>query len=564
MSVGFIMLAHTALDRAGEVALHLASNGATVVIHVDKRTPDGDFHRLVGQVAGARSIHFADRTRCDWGTWSLVEATRSAAKLLLSLDPNARHIALVSGACLPIQPFTALQDYLDANPDTDFIESVTIDEVPWAKDGLGAERFAYTFPFAWKRQKRLFDIWVAFQRRINRRRPLPEGLTPHMGSQWWCLTRKTLLAVLNDPDRDRFDAFFRGVWIPDESYFATLARRHARKIVSRSLTLSKFDFRGNPHVFYDDHLSLLRQSPGFFARKVWPGARKLYGAFLGQPQIASDRQSPSSEVHIDRVFTEAVARRTQGRAGLTSAGRFLHPWLDVSPTADRYVVFYGFGDAYSNFTKWSEDTLGLRTHGHLFAPERAEFAGGLEGYIGGLSDHSCLRDYNPEAFLSNLVWNTRGEKQAFLLGPRDNLEIIDFIARDANATVFAISGAWSVPLLATERPAEELRGMAARLQAREAEALARLSERRSRSRFRKWTLADALNNPSSALKTILDDVSSKEARTLKLEPDMKPMQGLAEFLQELRNIGMNPHTAGEISDHRILDKPGVSSPSRRA
>ncbi len=564
MSVGFIMLAHTALERAGEVALHLAASGATVVIHVDKRTPDFEFHRLVAQVSGNTAIHFAPRIRCDWGTWSLVEATRTSARMLLSLDADARHVALVSGACLPIKSVEALRAHLDANRDTDFIESVTIDEVPWAKDGLGPERFTMTFPFPWKRRKRLFDAWVSIQRRFGLSRPIPADLTPHMGSQWWCLTRKTLSAILDDPDRARFNAYFRSVWIPDESYFATLARRHARQIVSRSLTLSKFDFQGNPHVFYDDHLAFLRQSSAFFARKIWPGARKLYGAFLGQPLLASDHDSVPSEVHIDRVFAEAVARRTRGRAGLSFAGRFPRPGHDIVPSADRYTVFHGFGDTYRNFPAWSEETLGLRTHGHLFAPERAEFAEGLSEYVGGLSDRASLRDYNPDGFLTNLIWNSRGEHQAFLFGPRDNADITDLLARDPNATVFAVSGAWAIPLLSQGRSAEELRGEAARLQARETAVLARLSERRTRARVFVWTLAEVLDNPAGPLKAMLDEVSVTSARTLRTRPEMKPIDGIADFLQALRNIGMNPHSAGDVSD-RHGRQGGVSrQQSKRA
>jgi hypothetical protein len=105
---------------------------------------------------------------------------------------------------------------------------------------------------------------------------LPEGITPHLGSQWWCLTRQTLTAILEDPRRPELDRYFRYVWIPDESYYQTLVRNYGRKIESRSLTLSKFDFQGKPHVFYDDHLQLLRRSDCFVARKVWPRADRLY------------------------------------------------------------------------------------------------------------------------------------------------------------------------------------------------------------------------------------------------------------------------------------------------
>jgi len=145
------------------------------------------------------------------------------------------------------------------------------------------------FPFSWKTQRRLFDKYVAFQRAMGLKRKIPKGITPHMGSQWWCLTRQTLSAILQDPDRDTFDAYFRKVWIPDESYFQTLARLYSVNIESRSLTLSKFDFQGKPHIFYDDHLQLLRRSDCFVARKIWPHADRLYEAFLTDADHAMKR-----------------------------------------------------------------------------------------------------------------------------------------------------------------------------------------------------------------------------------------------------------------------------------
>ena len=94
-----------------------------------------------------------------------------------------------------------------------------------------------------------------------------------MGSQWWCLTRQTLSAIFAGPAGvSVHDRYFRHVWIPDESYFQTLARLYSTHIESRSLTLSKFDFQGKPHIFYDDHLQLLRRSDCFVARKIWPHA----------------------------------------------------------------------------------------------------------------------------------------------------------------------------------------------------------------------------------------------------------------------------------------------------
>ena len=142
-----------------------------------------------------------------------------------------------------------------------------------------------------------------------------------MGSQWWCLTRQTLSAILEAPDRPALDRYFRRVWIPDESYFQTLARLYSRRLESRSLTLSKFDYQGKPHIFYDDHMQLLRRSDCFVARKIWPDAERLYQTFLGDPDGALPRAEPNPG-KIDRIFAKAVERRVYGRPGLYMQSRF--------------------------------------------------------------------------------------------------------------------------------------------------------------------------------------------------------------------------------------------------
>ena len=110
------------------------------------------------------------------------------------------------------------------------------------------------------------------------------------------------------PDRPRYDRYFRRVWIPDESYFQTLVRQVSTRVESRSLTLSKFDFQGRPHVFYDDHLHLLRQTDAFLARKIWPHADKLFATFLSD-KLASQAMAEPNPGKIDRLFAKAVERR---------------------------------------------------------------------------------------------------------------------------------------------------------------------------------------------------------------------------------------------------------------
>ncbi|MEL6208051.1 MAG: beta-1,6-N-acetylglucosaminyltransferase, partial [Pseudomonadota bacterium] len=375
MTVGVVMLVHTALDRAAEVARHFARSGCPVIIHADRKVPRAAFEPFRTALAREPDIAFAARRhRCHWGMWGIVGATLDAAEELLALHPAIGHVFLTSGSCLPLRPIPELQRYLARRSDTDFIESVTIEDVVWSKHGFDHDRFAYRFPFSFQRHRRLFDASVEIQRRFNFHRRLPGRLQPHLGSQWWCLTRKTLGAILTDPDRPAYDRFFRRVWIPDESYFQSLARLHARQIESRSLTLSKFDFQGKPHVFYDDHLQLLRRSDCFVARKIWPRADRLYGSFLSNDPLVTKNAEPNPG-KIDRLFSRSVERRVHGRPGLLMQSRFPADSYDVVRTAAPYSIFEGFADVFEGFEGWLSKTTGNRVHGHLFAPGRAELAG---------------------------------------------------------------------------------------------------------------------------------------------------------------------------------------------
>lgn len=545
MSLGFVMLCHTALGRAAQVARHWATRGCPVVIHVDKRVRAKAYERLRADLADLTNIRFSPRFACEWGTWGLVAATQAASAMMLRDFPGVRHVYLASGSCLPLRPVEELVAYLDERPRTDFIESVTTEDVGWTIGGLNIERFTLRFPFSWRKQRRLFDAYVRLQRLLGFRRRVPAGLVPHLGSQWWCLTRQTLSAILDDPEREQWDRYFRRVWIPDEGYFQTLVRLYSSDVESRSLTLSKFDFQGKPHIFYDDHLQLLRRSDCFVARKIWPHADRLYATFLSDELRNQPRAEPNPG-KIDRLFAKAVERRTKGRAGLYMQSRFPNSDWENGMTAAPYSVFEGFSDLFENFDLWLGKVAGSRVHGHLFAPDRAEFAGGETIYNGALSDSASLRDYDPRAFLVSLIWNTRGERQCFQFGPNDRQKIGSFLARDPNAQISVISGAWAVPLFRSNLNFGDIRREAARLQKIEAEHLDVLRSVKAKARVRIWTLADFVENPMEPLQAIIDEISPRSLRRLTEAPRMADLTGFGQFLQNLRNQGMQPVLMGDF------------------
>jgi len=545
MTVGIVMLVHTALDRAQQVARHWVAAGCPVVIHVDKEVSKDTYLEFVRSLADLPDVRFSKRHKCGWGTWGIVAGTQAASELILREFPDVSHVFLASGSCMPLRPVKELRRYLESKPRTDFIESATTADVPWTVGGLDHERFTLRFPFSWRKNRYLFDRYVALQRLVRFKRKIPQGIVPHMGSQWWCLTRQTLSAILQDPEREVFDRYFKRVWIPDESYFQTLARLYSTNIESRSLTLSKFDFQGKPHIFYDDHLQLLRRSDCFVARKIWPHATRLYDTFLNADPTVMKGAEPNPG-KIDRIFAKAVDRRTRGRPGLYMQSRWPNPDWENGITCARYSVFEGFAELFEDFEPWLAKVTGARTHGHLYAPDRVAFNGGQDFFNGGLTSSATLRDYHPQMFLTNLLWNTRGERQAFQFGPHDTQDISWMIAKDPNAHVAVVSGAWAVPLFQSNRNFADLREEAARLQRIENKHLDALRSPYAKARVKIWTMADFIDAPMEALQGIIDEMSDKTPQRLKEAPKMHNLDGFGRFLQNLKNQGMHPYLMGDF------------------
>ena len=546
MSFGVVLLCHEDFGRAAQAARVWAAGGCPVMVHVDARVPAADFDGFRAALADLPGLVFTPRFACEWGTWGLVAATLAGCERLLAAHPGLGHVYLASGACLPLRPGADLADHLARPPDTDFIESVTTADAGWTVAGLSEERFTLRFPFAWRRHRGLFDRAVALQRRLGLRRRLPLGIEPHLGSQWWCLTRATLQGILGDPRRAALERWFRHVWIPDESYFQTLARHHARQIESRSLTLSKFDFAGRPHLFHDDHAALLHQSGCFVARKIWPGAEALYARFPA-PVPPGTVPDPA---RVHRIFARAEAERQRGRPGLYNQARFPRTDAENGKTPAPYAVLQGLPDLFPGLDGWLARATGLTVHGRLFGPDRVEFAGGAPGAPGGLCAAPDLRDHDPRAFLTNLLWGARGDRQAFAARPGDTAALDWFIATDPNARLFIVTGAWIVPLARSTGSFADLRREAARLRQAETAQLAILRSAHAKARLRLWPIEEVVAAPGPALAALIEDIGGPRATPsvqAALAPDLLPpladLTGVPELLRRLRDSGLPPAVA---------------------
>ncbi len=112
MTVGIVMLVHTALNRAEQVARYWTSAGCPVVIHVDKKVTRTVFKAFEQALSSDPLVRFSKRHKCEWGAWGIVAASQSAAEMMLKEFEQVSHVYLASGSCLPLRPVQELIDYL--------------------------------------------------------------------------------------------------------------------------------------------------------------------------------------------------------------------------------------------------------------------------------------------------------------------------------------------------------------------------------------------------------------------------------------------------------------------
>ena len=237
------------------------------------------------------------------------------------------------------------------------------------------------------------------------------------------------------------------------------------------------------------------------------------------------------------------------------------PAWDSARTAAPYFVLQGLAELFTDFDSWLATQTGARVHGHLFEPDRVAFADGLRVIEGGLCDSAAKRDYAPEAFLSSLIWNTRGTRQCFQYGPADEPRVGPLLAQDGNARIAVVSGAWAVPLFRSNRTFPEIRREAARLQKIESDHLKVLRAVDAKAQVRVWSMAEFIHAPSEPLREIVDMIGQSSPQRLREAPSLVDLTGFAEFLQKLKNQGMHPHLMGDFPVDPHIDG-GFERPSK--
>ncbi len=319
IKIAYILLCHKDPDSIVLQANGLTASGDFIAIHFDASASAAEYQQIKDALADNPNVTFAKNVKCGWGEWSLVQASLNAIVAAEQAFPTATHFYMVSGDCMAIKPASYAHRFLEER-NKDFIECEDFFGSEWIKVGMKEERLIYRHWFNERSQKNLFYTSMNIQRKLGLRRDIPKNIEMRIGSQWWCLRRKTVESILEFiKQRKDVVPFFKTTWIPDESFFQTLVCHlvPTEEIDPRTLTFLMFSDYGMPVTFFNDHYELLLSQEHLFARKISAHATEL------KERLSQLYSGPDIDLNITnegrRLYNYLTKR---GRHGRRYARRF--------------------------------------------------------------------------------------------------------------------------------------------------------------------------------------------------------------------------------------------------
>ncbi|SPF79418.1 DUF5928 domain-containing protein [Pseudoprimorskyibacter insulae] len=429
--IAFILLCHRDPEAVIKQARRLTAAGDYIAIHFDGNANDDDFRKITQALQDNPSVCFADRrVNCGWGEWSLVEATLQALNAAVRSFPRASHFYLMSGDCMAIKSAEYAHNFLDA-ADQDYIESFDFFTSDWIKTGIKEERLIYRHLFNERKNKKLFYASMALQKRMGLQRNLPDDMQIQIGSQWWCLRRRTIETILDYIAKNRrIVRFFRTTWIPDETFFQTLVRHlvPASEINSRTLTFLMFTDYGMPVTFYNDHYDMLLSQDFLFARKISPDARELKRR-LGV--LYSSKGTTFEMSNEGRTLYDFLAKK--GRIGHRFGPRFWETEATLGRSRELLIVVAKKWHVGKRFTNAVRAHTAIPVAEYLFNEETLNLPD-----LGGIENSLLKRHRHRRALLRLMYSYYKSDRLLICMDPSSTELIEDFCTDKATVRLLEI------------------------------------------------------------------------------------------------------------------------------
>lgn len=216
------------------------------LVHIDLKYELKDFTDLI-KLDNVRFIE--NRVDCIWGDFSQVEATINLMNEAVTGDINSNdRIIFLSGIDYPIKKIEYLDDFFINNIDVDFID-YNFDErqVPINSDLYSVRILKYKLNFSSKRGDffltkgflkeslfgKIYLLKMLFKKKITYsffkgsfggRKSIFNN--HYYGSNWFCLTNKTALKIINyiDNNKRKLYSYYKYTLCADEQFFHTILK----------------------------------------------------------------------------------------------------------------------------------------------------------------------------------------------------------------------------------------------------------------------------------------------------------------------------------------------------
>jgi len=214
-----------------------------------------------------------------WGTFKIVSATLDSMKRFARFDYD--YFINLSGHCYPLKSTSEIKQFL-RDKNSAYVEWF---KLPIAfmgpTGGLHRIKFSYYKHPVFEFRARALNWLSGYEKFENRRflrlpkfqTHLPYELSPYIGSQWFCITKKHVNYILEYVrNKPKLIGFFKRSFAPDELFFQTVLLNSTLRetVVKNNLRYIYWGKKRGPFsplVLTMEDADELLNSPALFARK---------------------------------------------------------------------------------------------------------------------------------------------------------------------------------------------------------------------------------------------------------------------------------------------------------
>ena len=256
--IAYFLLVHRYPAQFKRLFIAIYAPGNLYVVHVDKSSGTELAKDIATFLSPYQGVEILEAEDALWGGYSLVDAELRGMERLLEMNDRWTHYINLSGQDFPLKSQDYIRQFFAANPGKQFIRALD----------QRKER-----PDTMNRVSHLFVEENGKMTATGVPRRYPTGDTPFIGTQWKAVTRSFCEYVCHDPHVERFKAFYRGSFIPDEAFFQSVIMNSGDQGIVMNDDLRMIDWvpdgdiKLRPRNYDTKDLVELQRSTDLFARK---------------------------------------------------------------------------------------------------------------------------------------------------------------------------------------------------------------------------------------------------------------------------------------------------------